>query len=156
MQRSKYLYIIFISFGKSHIFWLEVGLATPSSGQCGGSIMSLTLLNASQWFNRPKPAAAVSSGVPDWLRMAAISLRTILIALLVIMILHLSLPADSTVSAALESPTDLALIFLGLVASAWIALQIFIMPKDADAYRTWFYLGLAAVPFLLICMIGIW
>jgi hypothetical protein len=34
--------------------------------------------------------------------------------------------------------------------------QLFILPKDAQAYRTWLYLGLAAVPFALILVVAAW
>jgi hypothetical protein len=30
------------------------------------------------------------------------------------------------------------------------------LPKDPEAYRTWVYLGLVAVPFALICLIAVW
>jgi len=38
----------------------------------------------------------------------------------------------------------------------WIAAQLFAVPKDAQAHRTWLYLGLSAVPFALICALAVW
>jgi hypothetical protein len=44
----------------------------------------------------------------------------------------------------------------GFAICVWLALQLFIVPKDAGAHRTWLYLGLAVVPFVVICIVGIW
>jgi len=30
------------------------------------------------------------------------------------------------------------------------------LPKDAEAYRTWIYLGLALAPVAVICAIAVW
>jgi hypothetical protein len=30
------------------------------------------------------------------------------------------------------------------------------LPKDAEAYRTWFYLGLAVLPLALLCTFVVW
>jgi hypothetical protein len=38
----------------------------------------------------------------------------------------------------------------------WIFYHLFVPPKDPEAYRTWLVLGLAAVPFALICVIAVW
>jgi hypothetical protein len=34
--------------------------------------------------------------------------------------------------------------------------QLFILPKDAQGYWTWFYLGLVLVPVSLIFAVAIW
>jgi hypothetical protein len=45
---------------------------------------------------------------------------------------------------------------LGFVACVWILAHLFILPKDAEAYRTWIYLGLVAAPLALACAIAVW
>jgi hypothetical protein len=35
-------------------------------------------------------------------------------------------------------------------------IQLFAAPPDTQRHRTWLYLGLAAVPFALICLIAVW
>ena len=90
------------------------------------------------------------------LRIASLALRAIFIVLLVVVIMHVSMPEISTIWTAYQSPSDLVRIALGLGASIWIGRQLFLVPKDAHAYRTWLYLGLAAVPFTMIIIAGIW
>jgi hypothetical protein len=45
---------------------------------------------------------------------------------------------------------------LGLLVCVWIIVHLFMLPKDPESYRTWVYLGLAAVPFAVICAIAVW
>ena len=51
---------------------------------------------------------------------------------------------------------DLVRMALGLAVCCWIAVQLFIMPKDPLALRTWVYLGLVGVPFALVCAAALW
>jgi hypothetical protein len=43
-----------------------------------------------------------------------------------------------------------------IAVCVWLVIQLFRAPKDAEGYRTWLYLGLAAVPFALICVLAVW
>ena len=88
--------------------------------------------------------------------VAALTLRAVFIVLLLILIAHVSMPENSTLLTALVTPSDLVRLLLGLAVCGWMTLQLFYIPKDAHANKTWFYLGLAAVPFTLICMISTW
>jgi hypothetical protein len=45
---------------------------------------------------------------------------------------------------------------LGILVCAWLLYQLFLVPKDAGSSRTWFYLGLIAVPFTLIVLFVAW
>jgi hypothetical protein len=45
---------------------------------------------------------------------------------------------------------------LGLVVGVWIGVQPFIMPKDAQGYRTWLYLEAIGVLFAVICAAALW
>ena len=56
----------------------------------------------------------------------------------------------------LDGKGDLVRMALGLGVGIWIAVQLFIMPKDAQGYRTWLYLGIVGVPFALICAVALW
>jgi hypothetical protein len=38
---------------------------------------------------------------------------------------------------------------LGVAVGLWILLHLFMLPKDAEGYRTWVYLGLIIAPFAL-------
>jgi hypothetical protein len=98
------------------------------------------------------PAAEISTR----LRVAGTVLRTVFIVSLLLVILRVSMPQSETVWTAYETPGDLIRMIFGFVVCLWIGTQLFIVPKDAHAYRTWLYLGGAAVPFALICGVAIW
>ena len=88
--------------------------------------------------------------------MLATVLRIAFIALILVVTIHVSLPQNETIWTAYDSPSDLIRLVLGFGVCAWIAAQLFAAPKDTDAQRIWLYLGLVAVPFVLICVVAIW
>jgi len=83
-------------------------------------------------------------------------LRALFIGILIAVTARVSSPQNTTIWSAYETPGDLIRVILGFAVCLWIALQLFKLPENADAHRTWIYLGLAAVPFALICAIAIW
>jgi len=100
----------------------------------------------------PPPKACPSRN----LKIAGIALRSIFVALLLVLVVHLSAPQIETIWSAYETPGDLLRVLLGLVVCIWIVLQLFIPPKDAQAYRTWVYLGLTLLPLVLIWTVAVW
>jgi hypothetical protein len=90
------------------------------------------------------------------LRFASLILRTIFIVSLVVVIAHVSMPQSETLWTIFDTPADVVRLLLGTAACAWTAFQLFTMPNDLHAHRTWLHLGLVAVPFALICIIAIW
>jgi TRAP-type C4-dicarboxylate transport system permease small subunit len=102
------------------------------------------------------PEASPSPDVPRALRLAAIVLRTSFIVLLLVLTLRVSLPQNETIWTAYDTPADLVRVSLGIGVCAWLLYQLFQMPQDADSSRTWFYLGLVAVPFTLITLFAVW
>ena len=70
--------------------------------------------------------------------------------------LRVSLPQNETIWTAYDTPADLVRLLLGLGVCAWLAYQLFQVPHDAGSSRTWFYLGLVAVPFALITLFAVW
>jgi len=74
----------------------------------------------------------------------------------VVLILHLSFPQSETVWSAYETLGDLIRMALGAAVCIAIVIHAFKQPKDAAAYRTWLYVGLAAVPFSLIVAYAVW
>ncbi len=103
----------------------------------------------------PPPQAAGGEGAHA-LRVAAIVLRTLFIVLLLVLTLRVSLPQSETIWTAYDTPADLVRLILGLGVCAWLVYQLFVVPKDADSSRTWFYLGLVAVPFAVIVLFVAW
>jgi TRAP-type C4-dicarboxylate transport system permease small subunit len=90
------------------------------------------------------------------LRIAAIVLRSLFIAILAVLTWRVSRPQSETIWTIYETPGDLVRLVLGLGACLWMLIHIFILPKDAVAYRTWVYVGLAVVPLGLLLIAGIW
>lgn len=90
------------------------------------------------------------------LRLAAITLRTIFISILLVLAARVSMPQSETIWSAYETPADLVRVVLGFGLCSWFVMLLFQGPRDARGYRTWFYLGLAAVPFALICLYAVW
>jgi hypothetical protein len=110
-----------------------------------------------QWAERWNPTEKTKSAkASPRLQMAALFLRSVFIISLLIVTVHISLPQSSTLWTVFETPSDLTRLTLGFLVCVWFGYQLFTMPKDAQTYRTWFYLGLAAVPFTAICIVGIW
>jgi hypothetical protein len=124
--------------------WLQGNLEEP---------MSIMPAGADQWARRRNPTPVT---ITPRQRIAGLVLRTILIVSLVIVTLHVSMPQSASIWTAYNAPGDFIRLALGLAVCLWVGVQLFAVPKDPAAYRTWLYLGLAAVPFVLICIIGIW
>jgi TRAP-type C4-dicarboxylate transport system permease small subunit len=102
------------------------------------------------------PDAKLSPHNSHGLRIAAIVLRTLFIVLLVVLTLRVSLPQSETIWTAYDTPADLVRLLLGIGVCAWLLYQLFQVPKDSGSSRTWFYLGLIAVPFTLITLFAVW
>ena len=98
----------------------------------------------------------VPVGIAGPTRIAGFILRGAFVVSLVILVGHLSMPETKTVWRAYESPSDFFRIMFGMVLCAWIAAQLLRTPKDAEALQTWLHLGLFAVPFALLCIVGTW
>jgi len=97
-----------------------------------------------------------SSEVPAWQQFAGLALRSVFIITLGVLMFRMALPQSETIATAYDTPNDLVRLVLGLAACAWLLVQLFRVPRDAAAYRTWFYLGLVAVPFALVCLFAAW
>ncbi len=89
-------------------------------------------------------------------RVVAIAFRTIFIISMLIVTVRVSMPQSETIWTAYDTPGDLVRLALGFGVCVWLIIQLFVIPKDPGAYRTWLYLGLVAVPFAVICIIGVW
>ncbi len=105
--------------------------------------------------DRPPQVGEGGEGVYA-LRIAAIMLRTLFIVLLLVLTLRVSLPQSETIWTAYDTPADLVRLILGVGVCAWLVYQLFQLPHDAESSRTWFYLGLVAVPFALIVLFVAW
>jgi hypothetical protein len=89
-------------------------------------------------------------------RIAGAILRALFIGILIAVTARVASPQSEGLWSAYETPGDLIRVALGLSVCLWLAVHVFILPKDAEAFRTWFYLGLAVLPLALICAFVIW
>ncbi len=108
------------------------------------------------WRETPADAKASASHLPAGLLIASIVLRTLFIGALLVITLRVSMPQSETIWTAYDTPGDLIRMALGLAVCVWLVIQLFTAPKDTQHHRTWLYLGLAAVPFALICLLAVW
>ena len=98
------------------------------------------------------PAAKVSAR----LRIAAIVLRAVFIATLLVVTVRVSIPQNESIWSVWETPGDVVRLALGVAVGVWILVHLFMLPKDPEAYRTWVYLGLIVAPFVLLVAIATW
>jgi hypothetical protein len=104
----------------------------------------------------PPDATVHDQGIPRRLKVAGIILRSIFVCALLVVTVRVSTPQTETIWSVFESLGDLVRVVLGLLVSVWIIAHLFMLPKDAEGYRTWVYLGLALVPLALACAIAVW
>ena len=103
----------------------------------------------------PPNVGMPASTIPMGLRILAIVLRTLFIGALAVVTIRLSNPQSETIWP-YETPGDLIRLALGFAVSLWMVIHLFILPKTAEGYRTWVYLGLVVVPLALAVAFAIW
>ena len=89
-------------------------------------------------------------------RIAGLVLRVLFIGILIAVTARVSSPQTEKIWSVYETPGDLIRMALGLSVCLWLAIHLFILPKDAEAFRTWLYLGLVVLPLAIICAVVIW
>ena len=82
--------------------------------------------------------------------------RTIFIAILIVITARVASPQIEHIWAIYETPGDLVRVAIGFAVCLWLAVHLFILPKDAGGYRTWLYLGVAILPLSVLCGFVIW
>ena len=63
---------------------------------------------------------------------------------------------SETIWTAYDTPADLVRLIWASASALGLVYQLFQVPHDASSSRTWFYLGLVAVPFTLITLFAVW
>jgi hypothetical protein len=95
-------------------------------------------------------------GPSSGMRILAIVLRALFIGALVVVTLRVSSPQSESFASVYETPGDLIRLALGLAVCLWIVIHLFMLPRTAEGYRTWVYLGLVVAPLALVAAIAIW
>jgi hypothetical protein len=90
------------------------------------------------------------------IKMAGLTVRSLFILLFAVLTVRVASPQIETLSTLFDTPGDLVRVALGLAVCIWCVVNLFILPKDVGAYRTWLYLGAAVLPLSLLCAIVVW
>ena len=98
------------------------------------------------------PGAKISRTV--WL--GGLAVRTIFIAILVVITARVASPQVEHIWSLWETPSDLIRVALGVAVCIWLLVHLFIVPKDPGGYRTWLYLGIIILPLSILCTMAIW
>jgi TRAP-type C4-dicarboxylate transport system permease small subunit len=104
----------------------------------------------------PPNVGAPTSSIPLGLRVLGMALRALFIGALVVVTVRVSSPQSETFASVYETPGDLIRLALGFGVCLWIVIHLFMLPKDAEGYRTWVYLGLVVAPLALALAIVLW
>jgi hypothetical protein len=102
--------------------------------------------------NQKLPDAKLSTTV--WL--AGVVVRTLFIGILIIITTRVAGPQLEHLSSLYETPSDLVRVALGFIVCVWLAINLFILPKDPGGYRTWAQLGIVLLPLAILCAIVVW
>ena len=94
-----------------------------------------------------------NSELPVSVWIAGVTVRALFIIMLMVVTARVASPQIENLRSVFETPSDLIRVALGFAICAWFVVQIFILPKDADAYKIWIYLGVAILPLSLLCAI---
>jgi F0F1-type ATP synthase membrane subunit a len=98
------------------------------------------------------PGARISWTV--WL--GGLAVRTIFIAILVVITARVASPQLEHVWSLWETPSDLVRVALGMAVCIWLLVHLFIVPKDPAGYRIWLYMGIIILPLSILCTVVIW
>jgi hypothetical protein len=98
--------------------------------------------------------ARKSGPIPFW--TGGVVVRSIFLIVLAVITARVASPQVENFRTLLETPSDLLRVGLGFTVCMWTVANVFILPKDAGAYRTWFYLGPAVLPLSLLCGFVAW
>ena len=104
----------------------------------------------------PPDASVTKPAVPTLVRIVGLLLRAVFLVALVVLAIRVSAPQSETVWSAYETPGDLIRLVLGAAVAIGIVVQLFRPPKDAQAYRTWAYLGIILAPLAVAVAVAAW
>ena len=103
-----------------------------------------------------RSSRAPASTVRLALRILAIILRALFLVALIVIITRVSSPQSEVIWAVHETPEDLIRVAVGFAACVWLVAHIFMLPQDAEGYRTWLYFGPVVVPLGWLIALARW
>jgi hypothetical protein len=105
---------------------------------------------------RVDTATKADPGVPLGVWIGGVTARSLFLIVLTVVIARVASPQTETIWSVLETPGDFIRVAVGFAVCTWFVANLFILPKDPGAYRTWLYLGLTVLPLSLLCAVVIW
>jgi hypothetical protein len=106
--------------------------------------------------NQARKTENTVSNLPSYIWAGGVAVRTIFLIVLTVLTARVASPQIERLSSLYETPGDLVRVLMGVGVCAWFIINLFILPKDAGAYRTWIYLGLAILPLSVLCAVVVW
>ena len=104
----------------------------------------------------PPDATAKPPAVATPIRIVGLVLRAVFLCTLVVVVIRVSAPQSETIWSAYETPGDLVRLIIGAAVASGMLVQLFRPPKDAQAYRTWAYLGIILAPLAVVVAVAAW
>jgi hypothetical protein len=92
--------------------------------------------------------------IPFW--TVGVAVRTFFLVIMMVITARVASPQVENLRSVLETPSDLLRVGLGFTIGLWLIANVFILPKDTEAYRTWLCLGPAILPLSLLCAFVAW
>jgi hypothetical protein len=117
------------------------------------------MMECAMHANMNLPAnAANKSGlkVPVRVWVGGTVVRALFLIILTVLTARVASPQVETFRSMLETPDDVIRVVLGFGVCTFFIVNLFIQPRDADAYRTWMYLGPALLPLSVLCAVVVW
>jgi hypothetical protein len=108
-------------------------------------------------MNLPANAATESDPkLPMSVRLSGIAVRALFLIVLTVLTARVASPQVENIWSVLETPGDFIRVLLGFGVCTFFIINLFIPPRDAEAYRTWMYLGPALLPLSVLCAVVVW
>jgi hypothetical protein len=106
--------------------------------------------------NQTGSARKSESKPPLYIWIGGVAVRSLFLIVLTILTARVASPQIERLTSLYETPGDLVRVLMGFGVCAWFIVNLFILPKDAGAYRTWMYLGIAVLPLSVLCAFVVW
>jgi hypothetical protein len=101
-------------------------------------------------------AESAASKPPFRIWFGGVAVRTVFLIVATVLTARVASPQIEHLSSVYETPGDLVRVLMGVGVCAWFIVNLFILPRDAGAYRIWMYMGLALLPLSVICAFAVW
>jgi hypothetical protein len=117
------------------------------------------MMDCAMHTNMTLPANAAKKPKPDipvFVWIGGTAARSIFLIILTVVTARVASPQVENLRSLFDTPGDVIRVALGFAVCAWLVVNLFIVPKDAEAYRSWMYLGIVLLPLSVLCAIVIW